>query len=82
MSNRWKAALAWIASMSVVWTLFVPRAVSLTELLALSIVGFVVLGVSTLWAKGQPALSMSQILQDIESEPRALPVAVRLSKAR
>lgn len=42
MSNRWKAALAWIASMSVVWTLFVPRGVSLVELLAVSIMGVVV----------------------------------------
>jgi hypothetical protein len=82
MSNRWKAALAWIASMSVVWTLFVPRAVLLVELLSLSAVGLVVLVVSALWARDQPVRSIRQILQEAEDGPRAAPVAVRLSRGR
>jgi len=82
MSNRWKAALAWIASMSVVWTLFVPRGVSLMEFLAVGVVGFLVLGVSALWAKDPLPRSIREILQDTEDQPRAVPVTVRLSKGR
>jgi hypothetical protein len=67
MSNRWKAALAWIASMSVVWTLFVPRGVSLPELVAVGVAGLVVLVISALWAK-------------TEAEPLAVRVPVRISK--
>jgi hypothetical protein len=82
MSNRWKAALAWIASMSVVWTLFVPRGVSFSELLAVSVAGCLVLGVSALWAKDQPPRSIRELLQDTEDQPRAVPVTARVSKGR
>lgn len=53
--------------MSVVWTLFVPRGVSLLELVAISLVGLVVI---------------SQILHDTdtEAEPLAVRVPVRISK--
>jgi hypothetical protein len=78
MSNRWKAALAWIASMSVVWTLFVPRGVSLLEVVSVGVVGLVVLVMSALWAGDQPARSIRQILQD--GELRAVPVTARISK--
>lgn len=67
--------------MSVVWTLFVPRGVSLVELLSVSVVGFVVLVVSALWARDQPGRSIGQILQDTEGGLRAVPVTARLSKA-
>ena len=43
MSTRWKAALAWIASMSLVWAIFVPRGISLAELVSVSVLGLVVL---------------------------------------
>jgi hypothetical protein len=78
MSNRWKAALAWIASMSVVWTLFVPRGASLAGFVSLSVVGLVVLVMSALWAGDEPARSIRQILQ--EGEPRAVPVPVPIAK--
>jgi hypothetical protein len=81
MSNRWKAALAWIASMSVVWALFVPRGVSLVELVSVSVLGLVALVVSALWAGDQPPRSIREILQDIEGAPRAVPVTVRISKS-
>jgi hypothetical protein len=69
MSNRWKAALAWIASMSVVWTLFVPRGVSLLELVSVGLLGLVVLVISALWAG-----------KDTAAEPLAVRVPVRISK--
>jgi len=82
MSNRWKAALAWIASMSVVWTLFVPRGVSLLGLVSVGVVGLVALVISALWAGVQPARSISQLLQATDAEPLAVPVPVRISKGR
>ena len=65
--------------MSVVWALFVPRGVSLVELVSVGVVGLVALVVSALWAGDQPPL-IRQILQDIEGDPRAVPVPVRISK--
>lgn len=78
MTNRWKAGVAWIASMAVVWALFVPRGVSLAGFVTVTVVGLVVLVLSARWAGDQPARSIRQILQ--EGEPRAVPVPVRISK--
>jgi hypothetical protein len=79
LSNRWKAGLAWIASMSVVWTLFVPHAVSRMELASVSVVGLVVLVISARWAKDESVRSIGQILQDIEGESGDAPAQARMS---
>lgn len=80
MSTRWKAALAWIASMSVVWAIFVPRGISLMELVSVSVLGLVALVMSALLAGDRPPRSIRQILDDTKNEPRAVPVPVRMSK--
>lgn len=80
MSNRWKAALAWIASMSVVWAIFVPRGISLVELVSVSVLGLVVMVLSALLTGHRPPRSIRQILEDTKDEPRAVPVPVRMSK--
>jgi hypothetical protein len=80
MSNRWKAALAWIASMSVVWAIFVPRGISLVEFVSVSVLGLVVMVLSALLTGDRPPRSIRQILEDTKDEPRAAPVPVRMSK--
>ena len=80
MSTRWKAALAWIASMSVVWAIFVPRGISLVELVSVSVLGLVALLMSALLTGDRTPHSMRQIIEDAKDEPRAVPVPVRMSK--
>ena len=80
MSIRWKAGLAWIASMSVVWAIFVPRGISLVEFVSVSVLGLVALLMSALLTGDRPPRSIREILEDIKDEPRAVPAPVRMSK--
>jgi hypothetical protein len=66
--------------MSVVWAIFVPRGVSLLGLASVSVVGLVVLVMSALWAGYRPARSISEILQETDAEPLAVPAPARISK--
>jgi hypothetical protein len=67
--NRWTAALGWAVLMLIVWTLWVPRPVSVTTFILLGLTGFVVLVAGTaLWANSRPSPSMGQILGDAESD--------------
>ena len=83
MSKRWTSVFAWVASMAVVWALVVPRGLSLTGLVWVSVLGLVVLVTPALWAT-TPNRSMAQILSEVEAEPStagaAIPVRARMSK--
>ena len=66
--------------MSVVWAIFVPRGISLVELVSVSVLGLVVMVLSALLTGHRPPRSIRQILEDTKDEPRAVPVPVRMSK--
>ena len=66
--------------MSVVWAIFVPRGISLVELVSVSVLGLVVLLMSALLTGDRPPRSIREILEDIKDEPRAAPAPVRMSK--
>ena len=86
MSKRWTSVFAWVASMAVVWAIVVPRGLSLTGLVWVSVLGLVVLATPVLWAATTPNRSMAQILSEAEAEPStagaAIPVRARMSKRK
>ena len=66
--NRWTGALGWAATMTIVWTLFVPRGLSVTTFVLLGATGLLVLVLGAmLWASSRPPRSVGQILLDLES---------------
>jgi hypothetical protein len=86
MSNRWTSVFAWVASMAAVWAIVVPRGLSLTGLVWMSVLGLVVLVTPALLASMASNRSMGQILSEVQAEPitagAAIPVRARISKLR
>jgi Co/Zn/Cd efflux system component len=71
--NRWTVALSWAVLMLIVWALFVPKGVSATTFVMLSLTGLVVAVVGPmLLANHEPPRSMSAILGDLEAESTAV----------
>jgi hypothetical protein len=66
--NRWTMALAWTVSMSIVWTLFVPRGISVATFVLLGCAGLLVSFIGgTLVHNSEPPRSVAQILSDVEA---------------
>ena len=85
MSKRWTSVFAWVASMAVVWAIVVPRGLSLTGLVWVSVLGLVVLVTPALWATTTPKRSMAEILSEVEEPSTAgatIPVRARMSKRK
>ncbi len=68
MSIRSMSVLAWMASMSLVWALFVPSVLSWTGLGWLSLLGFLALS-TTLTLVMRSSRSVGQVIADTEAEP-------------
>jgi hypothetical protein len=76
--NRWTAALGWVVLMLIVWTLWVPRPVSVTTFTLLGLTGLLVLIAGTaLRSSSRPAPSMGRILGDSESDRSTATATVR-----
>jgi len=68
--NRWTVALSWTVGMLIVWSLFVPRTVSVTTFTLLGATGLVVLLLgATLLRDTQPPQSVHAILSELEGRP-------------
>lgn len=68
--NRWTVSLGWTVGMLIVWSLFVPRTVSVTTFFLLGAVGLIV----TIFGAGflkdsQPPQSINAIVADLEAQP-------------
>ena len=69
--NRWTLALAWILSMAVVWTLFVPRGLAATTFVLFGIAGLLLVFVGgALVRDSQAPRSVNQILSELEAGPK------------
>jgi hypothetical protein len=69
--NRWTLALTWTVLMSAVWTLFVPRGLSVATFVMFGTVGLLVLFAGgALLSDSQPPRSVNRILAEIEAGPR------------
>jgi hypothetical protein len=71
--NHWTTSLGWTVLMLIVWTLFVPRPVSVATFFLLGSTGFLVLiAGSALWTRSRPSPSMAQILGEVDSTASTL----------
>jgi hypothetical protein len=60
--NRWTALYAWAALMGIVWAVFVPRGVTVSSFILLSLTGpLVVVAASMLWSAHPPTPSLGQM---------------------
>jgi hypothetical protein len=60
--NRWTALYAWATLMGIVWTVFVPRGVSVGSFILLSLTGpLLVVAASMLWSAHLPTPSLGQM---------------------
>jgi membrane associated rhomboid family serine protease len=68
--NRWTVSLSWTVAMLIVWSLFVPRTVSVTTFVLLGATGLIVSVFGAMFVKSsQPPQSVSAILGDLEAQP-------------
>jgi hypothetical protein len=68
MSIRWMSVLAWVASMSLVWAVFVPSVLSWTGLAWVSVLSFLTLSAALTVAMRSPR-SVAQVIAATEAEP-------------
>ena len=70
--NRWIALFGWTALMAIVWTLFVPRGLSVSSFALLSLTGLLVLifGLA-LWRAQRPSPSIRQIRAQLDADESA-----------
>jgi hypothetical protein len=67
-TNRWTVSLAWLVGMLIVWSLFVPRSVSVTTFFLLVAIGLVISMFGASFLKdGQPPRSVGAIIGDLEA---------------
>jgi hypothetical protein len=70
--NRWTAIFGWTALMGIVWSLFVPRGLSVSTFMLLSLTGpLVLVAGSALWRAQRPSPSIRQIRATLDSDERA-----------
>jgi len=67
----WTVVFGWTALMVVVWTLFVPRGLSVSTFMLLCLVGPLVAGGLMLWRGQRPSPSIRQVRATLESNERA-----------
>ncbi len=69
--NRWTISVIWMIGMLIVWSLFVPRAVSVTTFVLLAAVGLIVsVFGAILLNDSQPPRSMTAIIGEVEAQRR------------
>lgn len=72
--NRWTISVSWTVVMLIVWSLFVPRAVSVTTFFLLLATGLIVsVGGAMFLADRQPPQSVSAIIGELEAPPTDRP---------
>jgi hypothetical protein len=69
--NRWTVSLSWIVGMLIVWSLLVPRPVSVTTFVLFGATGLVVSVFGATFLKdSQPPRSMTAILGEVDGQPK------------
>jgi membrane associated rhomboid family serine protease len=70
-TNRWTVLLNWTVVMLIVWSLFVPRTVSVTTFVLLGATGLIVSVFGAMFLKdSQPPRSVNAILGELEAQPK------------
>ena len=68
--NRWTVSLGWAVGMLIVWSLFVPRTVSVTTFSLLVATGLIVSFFGAMFLEGrQPPQSLGAIIGELEVQP-------------
>jgi len=71
-ANRWTALSGWTVLMVIVWTLFVPRGLSVSTFTLLSVTTLLALvSGSALWRAQQPSPSIRQIRATLDADKSA-----------
>jgi membrane associated rhomboid family serine protease len=69
-ANRWTVALAWTVGMLIVWSLFVPRTVSVTTFVLLGATGLIVSVFGAMFLTDrQSRQSVGAIIGELEAKP-------------
>lgn len=74
VSTRWIRVAGLVASMSIVWTVFIPYGFPWMVFLWVSLAGL-----GALWLVKRSPRSIAQLIDDVEGEP--VPAAARVRKA-
>ncbi len=67
VSSRWISVVAWVAAMTVVWSIFVPFGLP-KGLVWISVLGLTALS-AALWMRLGSTRSTAQLIEDVEAEP-------------
>jgi hypothetical protein len=71
-ANRWTALLAWAALMGIVWTIFVPRGLSVGTFTLLALTGpLALLTGSAVWGAHRPSPSLGNTAAPIDAAEAA-----------
>jgi hypothetical protein len=72
MLKRWMSVITWVASMWILWALFVPEELSPSVIVWVSVLGLLGLTSAVFWQKTRRARSITQMLDDLEAEPKSV----------